>query len=438
MDYVIEYVSNLLYVVCFIAIGELFLGFHRYHRKYEHLILLVIMLVPTILWFELGIFEKLVIHVLSIALILWVYFKEKKRVLLLFYLGAVPLLGMLSSMFEMVVSECLNFMGMSLYEDAGKIIAQVLLVLYIVLFGVYFKKKHNRNLKDIGFKYFLLFSVLLFIDSGIVLLFGSFVMNELQVSRKGVFVVLYIGVVCGILLQIVLLINALLTRNVYKENEKLAKQFLEIQKEHYLYLEKREEETKKFRHDIRNHLLVLGDHVKKHDYEGAEEYLNSLNEKVGEFGNKISINNGIADAVINKFYEEAHEKKIHLEVNGRFPEICSISGFDICTILSNLLSNAILAESQYGGDSVLLDISYTDEELFIIIENDYAHELKIENGIYKTTKSDSAGHGYGMKNIKESVKKNEGHLVINKDDNRFKVMISMRNVGCKDEDCNCG
>jgi len=438
VKYIIEFINNIIYVAYFILIGELFLDFHRRHKKYEKPVLLIIVLIATVSWFYLGLLERLIIHILSIFFIIWMYFKVKKSILVVFYIGITSILSMLSSMFEIVITETLIYMNLSVYDGVQDIIYQILLLIYIIILGLYFRKRHPGGIKKIGFGYLMLFSIILLIDTGVVLMIGSFVMNDLETSRRGVFVSVYIGIVLGILIQLALLINTLLTRNIYKENENLAKQFLEGQKEHYEYLEKREEETKKFRHDIRNHLLVLGDCIRRKDYEGAEEYFDTLNEKVDALGNKISVNNGIADAIINKFYDEANEKGIKLQVSGRFPMMCYISGFDICTILSNLLNNAILAESQCGGKSVSLDIRHTEEEIYIIIQNDYSHELKRENDIYKTTKLDSVGHGYGLKNVKESVEKNKGHVAISTENNRFKVMISMKNERSRDENSNCG
>ena len=217
------------------------------------------------------------------------------------------------------------------------------------------------------------------------------------------------------------------TRNVHKENEKLAKQFLESQNEHYQYLEKREHETKKFRHDIKNHLILLENLINNQKYDEAEAYLQTINEKVSTFSNQVSVNNGIADAILNRFYIEAQEKGIALKVSGHFPMDCYITAYDICTILSNLLSNAILAETESKGKEVLVNIKYTDDKVLLTVENNYAHELDEVDGVFKTTKKDSLGHGYGLSNVKECVEKNGGNISISTENQRFKVMIMMLN-----------
>jgi len=428
MGYFVEFISNFLYVSCYITIGQYLMGFKRRYKKYEKIVLLVAVLITTISWFYLGIGERIIIHALSIFIVMSIYFNERKLMLIIFYLGVFPMLSMLSTMFEMAVVESVLYINLAINEDVGKIISQFILYIYVAVIGRYFKKKHGRGLKDIGNMYLVIFAIVLFFNALIIVLLGDFVKTDLQTTRKGLFIVLYVGIVLGILIQLALLINTLLTRNIYKENEKLAKQFLERQKEHYLYLEKREHETKKFRHDIRSHLLILNNYFEKEDYNNARMYLDTLNDKVDTLGNKISVNNGIADAILNKFYEEAKEKEIELKVTGHFPMECFISAYDICTVLSNLLSNAIQAESQCEGNCVTLDIRYRDMDvIYMIIENDYNHELKGINGTFETSKPDAINHGFGLKNVEECIKANQGHMTIKTENNRFKVMLSMRN-----------
>ena len=96
-------------------------------------------------------------------------------------------------------------------------------------------------------------------------------------------------------------------------------------------------------------------------------------------------------------------------------------------MLSNLLSNAILAEIEAEGKEVLVNIKYTDNKVLLTMENDYVHELNEVDGAFKTTKEDSIGHGYGLSNVKECVEKNGGYLSISTENHQFKVMIMMLN-----------
>lgn len=427
MEFALEFFTNLIYVSIFIVIGTLFMGFERRNCKFEKSALLSITLVATGLWFVLDVWLRALVHVLCIVIILCLFFDVKKRILGVFYLGVTASFTMISLIFEMVVREVVSYIQIDVDANILLFISYFVAMLFIWGVGVYFNVKYVEYLKMVEKKYYLILVSILLLDSTIVGLLGDFILYDLDTSKKIVPILLYIGIVVGILVQIVLLINTLITRNIYKENVALAQKYLDNQNEHYLYLEKREVETKKFRHDIKNHLLLLGNLMQNADYDGANQYLDTINDKVSAFGNRISVNNSIADAILNKYLDEADQKGIEIKVAGHFPLACFISAYDICTVLSNLLSNAILAEEQAQGKRVELEIRYTEDEILFLMENDYVYELKMENGTFQSTKKEEAGHGYGLVNVKECVEKNDGTFLIDTENQKFKVMLSMKN-----------
>lgn len=428
MTFLLELINTFIYILCVIDIGEGFFGYKRKQSQYRNIILPIVILCTTVVMTYVGaLLLSVITHMICVIVVLFLWFEEEKKNLLGFYIGTTIALSVLSMLFNVVSSEVLLFLQLDIASAGVSIVNHLLMMLTIRIIGKYFGVKYANGLKSIGIRYWLLFIIIMFFDASIVLILGDFVLNTIQVDRRYLLVFSYWCVVIGLLIQLILLINTLVTRNVHKENEKLAKQFLESQNEHYQYLEKREHETKKFRHDIKNHLILLENLINAQKYDEAEEYLTTINEKVSSFSNQISVNNGIADAILNRFYTEAQEKGIALKVSGHFPMDCHITAYDICTILSNLLSNAILAEEECNGKEVLVNIKYTDDKVLLTIENDYAHELDEVDGVFKTTKKDSLGHGYGLSNVKECVEKNGGYLSISTQNHRFKVMIMMLN-----------
>lgn len=427
MHYCIEFLINLIYFLCFLCVGQMFFRFRRRHWKNEYLLIVLTVLIATILWYVIGTWGKGLVHVFSIVMILMLYFSESWKTIISFYFGNAVVLSVLSMLTKVVSSGVIGYLQIDVSEKQMVLVDYIILLLFIWIVGRYFSEKYPGELRKIGIKFWSFFAILLFFDAFVIVILGDFILNTLEATRKYVIVFSYWCVVIGLLVQLLLLINTLVTRNVHKENEKLAKQFLESQNEHYQYLEKREHETKKFRHDIKNHLLLLENLITTQKYDDAKHYLNTINEKVSSFSNQISVNNGIADAILNRFYTEAQEKGITLKVNGHFPLDCYITAYDICAIFSNLLSNAILAEMEAEGKEVLVNIKYTEDKILLIVENDYAHELDEVDGVFKTTKEDSVGHGYGLSNVKESVERNGGYLSISTENHRFKVMIMMLN-----------
>ena len=429
MEFVLEVVNNLIYFICVIEVGELFLAYKRKNVKYLREILVTISLITAaVMLYSSDMWIIAIAHIVSIVIVERVCFQETWKHILGLYIGSTMVLSMLSLLFSIISTEMMLFFSVEHSENTSRVVNLLIIFACLHVIGKYYKERYNDGLKNIGLKYWLLFITIMFFDAAVVVVFGDFILNSLEASRKYVIIFSYWCVVIGLLIQLVLLINTLVTRNVHKENEKLAKQFLESQNEHYQYLEKREHETKKFRHDIKNHLLLLENLLNTGKYEEAEAYLNTINEKVSSFNNQISVNNGIADAILNRFYTEAKEKGIALKVSGHFPLECHITAYDICTIFSNLLSNAIRAEVESEGNEILVIIKYTDDKLLLTVENDYAHELNEVDGVFKTTKEDALGHGYGLSNVTECVEKNGGNISISTDNHRFKARIIMLNA----------
>ena len=427
MEFVLEFINTFVYFGCVINIGELFLDYRQRHIKSKTPILLIVALFASIIMLYPNIWSEIIIHAVSIVIVSCVCFQENWRNIFGLYIGTTAVLSVLSMLFNVISTEVLYFFEINDADNMANVINLIIILLCIRTIGKFYKEKYANGLKNIGAKYWALFIIIMFFDAFVLLLLGDFVLNDLQAERKYIPVFSYWCVVIGLLIQLVLLINTLVTRNVHKENEKLAKQFLESQNEHYQYLEKREHETKRFRHDIKNHLILLENLINNQKYNEAEAYLKTINEKVSTFSNQVSVNNGIADAILNRFYIEAQEKGIMLKVSGHFPMDCYITAYDICTILSNLLSNAILAETETEGKEVLVNIKYTDDKVLLTVENDYAHELDEVDGVFKTTKKDSLGHGYGLSNVKECVERNGGYVSISTENQRFLVKIMMLN-----------
>ena len=72
---------------------------------------------------------------------------------------------------------------------------------------------------------------------------------------------------------------------------------------------------------------------------------------------------------------------------------------------------------------ISLIIRQSQQFAVIWVENRYCAELNFVDGLPQTTKRESEYHGYGMKSIRLLVKKYGGTLVINTEDQLFRVKI---------------
>lgn len=273
---------------------------------------------------------------------------------------------------------------------------------------------------------FIIMTINIMANFCVLAILAYITMKQVVHDGKAVYIIIYLLVSIGLIIQIVSTVALIISRNIHRENEMLAKKYLEEQKNYYEYLEQREVETKKFRHDIRNHLYLLDKVKKEGKNEEFEKYLQDIIERVDRLGTKVNVGNDIANAILDKYYAEAINKGINIQIQGHFPINCSVSAYHLCTIFSNLLSNAIEAAEKATIKKVWVICRYTENEIIIEIGNSYCdNNLNKKN--LKTKKPEKQYHGWGLKNVEDSVNACNGLIDIEIENGCFVVSVTLKN-----------
>lgn len=306
------------------------------------------------------------------------------------------------------------------------LIYNLLTLLFLAVLLIVLKRKARGKIEKIHISYYIFFLVLTFANVLIITYLNSFVFKQIEVENQLIAYISFIGTAVGMFIEIAMVMLLAISRTSYKEKDVLNQKYLKLQQEHYKYLEERETETKKFRHDIKSHMNLLNDFLCEEKYDDAKDYVATIYGKLDAIGNSVSVNNGIVDAILNIYYSDAKKRQVCMKVSGHLPFQCLIEPFDLCTIFSNLLDNAIEAAAKSKGKCVEVECGYRKDQLFILIKNDYAGELKISDEKYITVKADKENHGYGLLNVERSVNKYSGYLKIESND-KFVVQVALKN-----------
>ena len=143
---------------------------------------------------------------------------------------------------------------------------------------------------------------------------------------------------------------------------------------------------------------------------------------------EVYTGNKNVDAVIRPLVEEARKKEIHFEIQGNVPEDIKVSAYDLCTIISNLLRNAIESCEKIESISsrvIKLNVGTYQSLIFLTIENTVKEEIHIKDNHLVTSKKDTKYHGLGSGNVKAAVKKYNGRLSYHCEDGWFKSEIQL-------------
>lgn len=213
-----------------------------------------------------------------------------------------------------------------------------------------------------------------------------------------------------------------------QQTDQLNQKSLQLEKEHYKNIQKKNEDLRAFRHDYNHHILALQELVQKENWNTLKNYINTLTS-IKEQTHYFSTNNAISDAIINYFYDIVDNTTI-FKVSGRFQDNIFISESDLCILLSNLLKNAaegVQKVSAHVTKEIYLKISSNDKELIIILENSSLPYSPQELKLLSTTKTDFKNHGFGIRNIKNVIKKYDGLFHVTWKNGLFSVYILLRN-----------
>lgn len=211
---------------------------------------------------------------------------------------------------------------------------------------------------------------------------------------------------------------------VISKQEREKKAQLETQLDFYKKKLENAQDTRKFRHDIKNNLYALNVLLNDGKSEEAIEYLNSLGGALNSTEPAFSTGNLLADAILSDKSEKAASSNTALSFEGVIPDY-GISNYDLCTVMTNALDNAIEACRELKNSRIAVASVLKDNCLTLSFVNPVTKKVLIKNGRIKTTKADRQNHGFGLDNIRSALKKYDGFLDVSCDDKQFTLDVTV-------------
>ncbi|MBR2257524.1 MAG: sensor histidine kinase [Blautia sp.] len=162
------------------------------------------------------------------------------------------------------------------------------------------------------------------------------------------------------------------------------------------------------RHDMKNHIAVMDHLLSQERYDDLRQYFYSVNQSVYELDNQIETGNEILNEVINIKYAAAQRANIPITFHIQVPHSLPVPDHLICSLLSNLLDNALEASEQIRNPQIIVEMKMVKAYLSVTIKN-RIEEWQKESAISKkTTKKDPHMHGLGTQIVNSIVAKYNG------------------------------
>lgn len=214
-----------------------------------------------------------------------------------------------------------------------------------------------------------------------------------------------------------------------EEHHQMEKQ-LTMQHEYTRQISDQIEKNRKLIHDFRHHLRTLSVFSEKEQDAELQTYLDHISDEIflsESISSEIFSNTPAVNALLQYYYTYAKQQDI--KVNFQWvPNVTVLSDIEFCTLLGNLLENAIDACKHQAIENVKkieLFTKETEHMIFICIENTYDGIFEKQEDRFLSRKHKNTNAGIGLESVRDIVECHNGDLDICPEENIFRVRIDL-------------
>lgn len=254
----------------------------------------------------------------------------------------------------------------------------------------------------------------------------AYICKYIQAYSSGMFLIFFL---LGCLVLDVYIVAVFYRISIVRKTEKenaLLQQQSEMQLEVYSDLQQRYQNSMETIHDAKRHVRALESLIQSDHLAEAQQYKESLFQKLNELQPSIQCDNPLLSAILNHVFLKTEQRHIALKMDLQGEEQLSmLAGIDLTTIVSNLLDNAVDAVSELPEEQryIHFAVAFQIGEIMIHVENPTKNDLKREGNTVVSTKE---GHfGLGLKNVEMVVKKYKGDFKTDVEDGIFTAAITI-------------
>ena len=184
------------------------------------------------------------------------------------------------------------------------------------------------------------------------------------------------------------------------------------------------EEIRRMRHDMKQNLAVISALYREHKYNEANEYAGRVSDNLEKIEMVVDVHNDFINAILNSKLSIASEYGIRV-ICVSSSNIDGINDIDLCSLLGNILDNAIEAAKHCQNGYIEVSIRSEENAVLVIIANTISESVLDKNKELKSTKKDFSCHGYGVKTIRSIAEKYKGTASFYEEGDMFYCQVMM-------------
>lgn len=190
------------------------------------------------------------------------------------------------------------------------------------------------------------------------------------------------------------------TRNLALKNKMILESFHKI--------EENMKEAAAFRHELQHQLTALECLCEKNDYPGIKAMIDQWKQNIEKQAGAVITKNLVVNTILQEASQKATQYNISFDAQVFVPRDLTIPEQDLCSLLMNMLDNALEACQKVEPASrrfIHFRAKVVHGALAIQCENSFAGEVRKDQkeGLL-TTKKDVANHGFGLRQMSKIAK----------------------------------
>lgn len=187
-----------------------------------------------------------------------------------------------------------------------------------------------------------------------------------------------------------------------------------------------QEQSRRLKHDMKNHTMVMLSYFEENRIEEAKAYAGEILDKLNKMYTYVNVGNSLLNYIINNKLSKAKEDGLEIKAQIENLSFEYMESVDFSALLNNLLDNAIRAALSSKGKRVEVTVESRKGMDIIAVKNSIDESVLESNPDFISTKNEP-GHGLGIKQINDITEKYNGDIDIYEKDGMFiaRIMLGM-------------
>ncbi|MCD8337611.1 MAG: GHKL domain-containing protein [Lachnospiraceae bacterium] len=183
---------------------------------------------------------------------------------------------------------------------------------------------------------------------------------------------------------------------------------LALQRTQYSQLTRHIEETRQARHDLAQHLRIINSYLNTGSEDALREYVAHYEQSLPPDTSRSWCKNYAVNTLVHYYFEESEKSGIDFTASLNLPADLPIGEPEFCSILGNLLENALLACREVKDTAPFIRIlaKADGRRIILTVDNTCAVAPKEKNGRFLSSRHE--GYGLGSASVRTLAQRNNG------------------------------